>query len=80
MTRFNWENVTKRLSTWLAVVSASATAGLAAYAVMPARAQDAFPEWTLTALGICAVGSALMIPVATSFKQAGLNPKIKLPD
>lgn len=73
MSKFNWENVTKRLSTWLAVVSASATAGLAAYAVMPARAQEAFPEWTLMALGVSAVGSALLIPVATSFRQSNLQ-------
>ena len=71
--KFSFENVTKRISTWLATVSASSAAGLAAYAVMPARAQDAFPEWTLTALGICAVGSALLVPVATSFKQAKLQ-------
>lgn len=71
--KFSFENVTKRISTWLATVSASAAAGLAAYAVMPARAQDAFPEWTLTALGICAVGSALLVPLATSFKQKSLN-------
>ncbi len=73
MSKFCWEDVTKRFSTWLATLSASSAAGLAAYAVMPARAQDAFPEWTLTALGICAVGSALLVPVATSFKQSSLQ-------
>ena len=38
--KFSFENVTKRASTWLATVSASAAAGLAAYAVMPERAQN----------------------------------------
>lgn len=80
MKAFNWQNVSKRISTWLGLVSASSAAGLAAYAVMPGRAQDAFPEWTLTALGIAAVASALLVPVATSFRQPALNEKIKLPD
>lgn len=80
MKKFCWEDVSKRISTWLSLVSASSAAGLAAYAVMPVRAQDAFPEWTLTALGIAAVASALLVPVATSFRQSSLNPKIKLPE
>lgn len=69
--RFNWRNVATRISTWLAVVSASATAGLGAYALLPNRVQESFPEWSLLTMGVLAVGSALLIPVATSFRQKG---------
>lgn len=67
--RLDFSGVTGRLSTWLAIVSASATAGLGAYALMPTRAQDAFPEWALLTLGGLAVLSAVLVPVATSFRQ-----------
>lgn len=67
--RLDFSGVTSRLSTWLAGISASATAGLGAYALMPARAQDAFPEWVLATLGALAVLTAVLVPVATSFKQ-----------
>ncbi|HEL4199779.1 TPA: hypothetical protein UM365_000593 [Stenotrophomonas maltophilia] len=67
--RFNWQGVAGRASTWLAILSAAATAGLGAYALMPERAQNAFPEWALIGMGVLAVGSAFLVPVATSFKQ-----------
>lgn len=68
--RFDFSGWAARISTWLAGISASATAGLGAYALMPMRAQDAFPEWVLITLGVLAVGAAVGVPVATSFKQA----------
>lgn len=71
--RFNWTNLWRRISTWLALVSLSATGGLGAYAIMPERAQHTFPDWLLMALGALAVGSACLIPVATSFKQPGMS-------
>lgn len=67
--RFDWAGVARRASTWLAILSAAATAGLGAYALMPERAQSAFPEWTLIGMGALAVGSAFLVPVATSFRQ-----------
>lgn len=73
MSRFQFEGVLRRLSTWLAATSASATAALGAYALMPARVQELFPEWALLVLGVLAVGSAFLIPVATSFKQRSLE-------
>ncbi len=73
MSRFQFEGVLRRLSTWLAATSASATAALGAYALMPTRVQDLFPEWALLVLGVLAVGSAFLIPVATSFKQRSLE-------
>lgn len=67
--RFNWQGVARRASTWLAILSAAATAGLGAYALMPERAQDVFPDWVLITMGGLAVGSAFLVPVATSFRQ-----------
>ena len=72
--RFDFYGVLARLSTLLALLSASATAGLGAYALLPERVQASFPEWSLVTLGAIAVGSALLIPVATSFKQARFQP------
>jgi hypothetical protein len=72
--RFDWYGVMARLSTTLALLSASATAGLGAYALLPERVQSSFPEWSLLTLGVIAVGSALLIPVATSFKQKRFQP------
>lgn len=69
MKRFDWAGVHRRISTWLAIIAASATAGLGAFALMPQRAQDTFPDWTLNLLAYLAVGSAALVPVATSFKQ-----------
>ena len=56
-------------STWLAVLSAMATAGLGAYALQPARAQELVPEWALAVLSVTAVLSAVLIPLATSLQQ-----------
>lgn len=67
--RFDFSGLARRISTWLALLSAAATAALGAYALMPQRAQDVFPEWVLITLGGLAVGSAFLVPVATSFRQ-----------
>lgn len=72
---FNWSGVAARFSTLLALLSASATAGLGAYALLPERVQASFPDWSLVTLGAIAVGSALLIPVATSFKQKRFQPE-----
>lgn len=74
MKRFDFYGVMARVSTLLALLSASATAGLGAYALMPERVQNLFPEWALITMGVLAVGSALAIPVATSFKQKRFLP------
>ncbi len=71
--RFDFSNIMARASTWLALLSAASTASLGAYALLPQRAQDVFPEWLLISLGGMAVGAAFLIPVATSFKQRGLS-------
>lgn len=72
--RFDFYGVAARLSTLLALLSASATAGLGAYALLPSRVQASFPDWSLVTLGAVAVGSALLIPVATSFRQKRFQP------
>lgn len=61
--RFDFDGVTKRLSTWLSGTSATA---LVAFAALPERVQDTFPEWALLALGFVTV---VLVPVATSFRQ-----------
>lgn len=71
--RFDFTDLLVRASTWLALLSAAATAALGAYAVMPSRVQDAFPEHLLAILGGTAMLAAFLIPVATSFKQRGLG-------
>ena len=69
MKRFDFAGLAARISTWLAVAAGSAAGGIAAYAALPERIQKTFPDWTLATLGGIAVGCALLIPVATSFKQ-----------
>lgn len=63
----------RKWSTWLAILSASATAGLAAYALLPGRVQGLMPDWALGTLGAVAIITALLIPVATSVQQASLK-------
>lgn len=65
--------VLRKWSTWLAILSASATAGLAAYAILPGRVQGLMPDWALGTLGAVAIITALLIPVATSVQQASLK-------
>lgn len=69
--RWDWSNVLTRASTWLALLSLSAVGGLGAYALMPERAQLLMPDWMLMTLAGVAMGSAVLTPVATSFKQKG---------
>lgn len=69
--RWDWTHVFSRASTWLALLSLSAVGGLGAYALMPERAQLLMPDWMLIVLSATAVGSAVLTPVATSFKQKG---------
>jgi len=66
--------VLRKASTWLAVASASSGAGLAAYAILPGRAQGLFPDWALIAMSVVAVGSALAVPLATSIRQKAPQP------
>lgn len=64
-------------STWLALASASAAAGLAAYAIMPNRVQNLMPDWALATLGGVAIVSALLVPLATSIKQKKLAARVE---
>lgn len=65
----------RKWSTWLALASAAATAGLGAYAVMPERVQGLIPDWCLLILGGVAIVSALLVPIATSLTQASIEGK-----
>jgi hypothetical protein len=59
----------RKWSTWLALASASASAGLGAFAILPERVQALMPDAALGALGGIAIVSALLIPLATSVQQ-----------
>ena len=61
--RFDFDGVTKRVSTWLSGVSATS---LIAYAALPEQVKSTFPEWLLWSLGVVSV---VLVPVATSFRQ-----------
>ena len=71
--RFDFKQVIVRLSTWLALMATSATGVLAAYALTPDRAQNLVPDWVLQTCAGIALGSAALIPIATSFKQRNLG-------
>lgn len=72
--RFDWQGVASRASTRLAVVAASATAALGAYAITPERAQLLIPDWLIGGLAAVAIVTAGLVPVATSFKQKRKPP------
>lgn len=57
----------KKWSTHLATLNA--TTLVATFALLPERIQEAFPQWSLIALG-GAVLASVLIPAATSIKQA----------
>lgn len=65
----------RKWSTWLAIASASATAGLGAYAILPERVQTLVPDWALMGLGSAAMLAALLVPLATSLSQKSLADK-----
>lgn len=71
--KFDWTSVHKRISTTLAVLSASCTAAGAAFAVGPAEWRASFPpelgQWLL----VGGVAAAALVPVATSFRQSSLQ-------
>lgn len=71
--KFSFENVTKRASTWLAMLSTSTGAASAAFIVLPGAWQATFPEWAGQALAVAAVVSAGLVPFATSYKQSSLQ-------
>lgn len=72
MTRWNWEGTFKKISTWLGILAASSGAGLVAYATLPARAQELFPDWTLLVLGVTTVVPSALVGAATAYKQKGV--------
>lgn len=63
----------RKWSTWLALASACATAALGAYALLPERVQLLIPDAALLVLGVTAILSALLVPLATSLAQPKLQ-------
>lgn len=68
----DFTNWSKRASTWLAALSASATAAAGAFVLMPAEWRASFPDWAGATCTIVAVASAALIPLATSYRQKAL--------
>lgn len=69
MNRWDWTGTTKKISTWLGILSAASGAGLVAYATLPERAQLLFPDWTLMVLGVTTVIPSALVGAATAYKQ-----------
>jgi hypothetical protein len=67
--RFDFNRVTRRLSTLLSVLSAMTGTAAAAFIALPGQWQADFPSWAAQGLAITAVVSAGLVPLATSFKQ-----------
>lgn len=64
--------VLKKWSTWLSILAASMFSGVMAYDHLPRSVLAAMPEWAGTAMGITAVLSAMLIPIATSIQQRSI--------
>lgn len=73
MNRWDWSGTFKKISTWLGILAAASGAGLLAYATMPDRAQELFPDWALMALGITTVVPAMLVGAATAYRQKNLE-------
>ncbi|GAB3305662.1 hypothetical protein [Luteimonas notoginsengisoli] len=73
--RFDFSFLFKRISTWCALASLSATAALLTYNAWPQRLQDLTADWVLIALGAIGMGAAFLTPIATSYQQKGIPPK-----
>lgn len=69
----DFTNWARRLSTWLAALSASATAAAGAFVLMPAEWRASFPDWAGATCTVVAVASAALIPLATSYRQKSLQ-------
>ena len=70
MSSFNFANVSKRISTWLAAAAAFAAGLLALTDKLPAFLVNKLPEGLLELLALLA---ALAVPVATSYNQKSLK-------
>lgn len=70
---WNWAHVGRRISTVLSVVAAGAQAAGVFFIAAPPEWKDGFPAvFGFVLLGVGMAATAL-VPVATSFKQKGLE-------
>lgn len=65
----------KKWSTWLSLASSSFGAGALAFSSMPAQWQAEFPAGIGGYLAMAAVGTALLVPIATSLSQRNIPTK-----
>ena len=69
MSRWNWDFVTRRASTWLGVLSAMQGGAAWAFSAAPHEWREAFPDWLGIALLSGTMITGALVPVATSYKQ-----------
>lgn len=67
--RFDWSNLLKRISTWLAGASLALNAAALYFVAAPPEWKAGFPAWAGFAMLAAGMACAAAVPVATSFKQ-----------
>ncbi len=73
MKRFDFSGASKRISTWLGLVSSACAAAIVTFGAWPDRLQALTPDWALLAMAGGAIAGVLT-PIATSFKQKAFRP------
>lgn len=72
--KFDFRDLFKRISTWVGLVTGSAMSVLSWYFTQPPEVQQHIPT---TLIAVCswlsAIGSAVGVPLATSFRQKGVH-------
>ena len=71
--RFDFSNLFKKISFWVAGVVSSAGAFLAWYLVQPEAVQNSLPPWLVTYASLIVMLNVVGVPLATSFKQKNLS-------
>lgn len=71
--RFDFKNLFKKISFWVAGIVSSAGAYLAWYLVQPETVQNSMPSWLVTYASLIVMLNVVGVPLATSFKQKNLS-------
>lgn len=71
--RFDFSNLFKKLSFWVAGLVSSAGAFLAWHITQPEVVQASVPTWLVTYASLIVMLNVIGVPLATSFKQKNLS-------
>jgi len=71
--RFDFSNLFKKISFWVAGLVSSAGAFLAWYITQPEVVQASVPDWLVTYSSLIVMLNVVGVPLATSFKQKNLS-------